>query len=134
MSKQTNPNSLKNLRPAKKGEVRNPNGRPPKVKSIPDILQKVGKEKIESHRLLSHIANYFPGIAKDLTFQEAVLRLVYAYAIEGAPWAVQYIAERTEGKVPQTLTVIDDIEEREKFRELSIETLEKLAYADESKN
>jgi hypothetical protein len=34
-----NPNSLKNLRPAKKGEVRNPKGRPPKRISLTDNLK-----------------------------------------------------------------------------------------------
>ena len=74
----------------KKGQSGNPKGRPPKVKSIPDILQKIGDEEgtVEGHSRL-----------------EVVMRQVYNYAIEGKAWAVQFIADRTEGKALERVQV-----------------------------
>ena len=40
---------------------------------------------------------------QQITKLEAVLRAVYGYALKGQSWAVQFIAERTEGKVRETL-------------------------------
>lgn len=69
----------------KPGVSGNPNGRPPKVRCIPDILLTVGEEEIDT---------------KDgkISKLEAVLRMVYKKAFEGQNWAVQFIADRTEGK------------------------------------
>jgi hypothetical protein len=41
-----NPKSLKNLRPAQKGEVRNPKGKPPKLPELDVLMAKIlGEEK-----------------------------------------------------------------------------------------
>ena len=77
--------SLKNLKPVKPGQVLNPAGRPPKARCIPDILKLIGDE-IDSRSGLPNI--------------ETVMRIVYRKALRGTPWAVQFISERTEGKVP----------------------------------
>jgi hypothetical protein len=71
----------------KPGQSGNAKGRPPKVKCIPDILNKIGAE-----------------LAPDgqSTKLDVVLEKVYALAMDGTPWAVEFIAERTEGRVPQT--------------------------------
>jgi len=73
-----------NLKPFKKGQSGNPKGRPPKVKCIPDILRKIGEEE---------------GL-KDgsKTKLDVVMYKVFQFALEGKPWAVQFIADRTEGK------------------------------------
>ena len=52
-----------------------------------------------------------------------VLRKVFEYALQGKAWAVEFIAERTEGKVRQELSVgvmpevlftpIDEVSEEE---------------------
>ena len=39
------------------------------------------------------------------------MRSVYNYALKGQSWAVQFIAERTEGKVPNTVTVDESTQE-----------------------
>ena len=72
----------------KPGVSGNPNGRPPKVRCIPDILLTVGEEEIDT---------------KDgkISKLEAVLRMVYKKAFEGQNWAVQFIADRTEGKAKE---------------------------------
>jgi len=78
--------SLKNLKPVKRGEIRNPAGRPPKARCIPDILKLIGDE-IDSRSGLPNI--------------EALMRIVYKKALRGIPWAVSFVAERTEGRVAQ---------------------------------
>ena len=65
-------------------------GRPPKDRCIPDILSAIGKE-------------YVAG--SDQTRLEFVMARVFDYAVKGKSWAVQFIAERTEGKVTQGVDV-----------------------------
>jgi len=59
------------------------NGRPKGVQSIPDILRKIGDEE---------------GTVDGLNKLEVVLRKVFGFAVEGKSWAVQFIADRTEGR------------------------------------
>ena len=81
-------NSTKKVvgRPFKKGQSGNPNGRPPKVKCIPDILRKIGEEE---------------GTVDGKTKLDVIMYKVYQFALEGKPWAVQFIADRTEGKAKE---------------------------------
>jgi hypothetical protein len=72
-----------NLRPFKKGQSGNPNGRPKKINTIPDILRKIGDEE---------------GTADGKSKLDVIMYKVFQYALEGKPWAVQFIADRTEGK------------------------------------
>ena len=67
----------------KPGVSGNPNGRPKGVQSIPDILRKIGEEE---------------GTVDGLNKLEVVLRKVFGFAVEGKSWAVQFIADRTEGR------------------------------------
>lgn len=69
----------------KKGQSGNPKGRPKKGSAIADILNEIGKETIEVD-------------GRKITKREAVMKKVYAEAIKGNNWAVQFIADRTEGK------------------------------------
>ena len=71
----------------KSGVSGNPNGRHKGIQSIPDILKKIGYEE---------------GL-KDgsKTKLEVVMSRVFGYALEGRPWAVQFIADRTEGKAKE---------------------------------
>ena len=66
----------------KPGVSGNPKGRPKGVQSIPDILKEIGKED---------------GTVTGLNKLEVVMRKVFQFAVEGKPWAVQFIADRTEG-------------------------------------
>ena len=78
-----------NGRKFKPGQSGNPKGRPPKVKCIPDILRKIGEE---------------PGTESgDMTKLDVVMHKVFKFAVEGRPWAVQFIADRTEGKPIATI-------------------------------
>jgi hypothetical protein len=76
--------SLKNLKPVKLGQVLNPHGRPKKISCIPDILREIGDE-VDPKTGAPNL--------------ETVMRIVYNKALQGAAWAVEFIAERCEGKV-----------------------------------
>ena len=58
-------------------------GRPKGVQSIPDILRKIGEED---------------GTLDGKSKLDVIMYKVYQFALEGKPWAVQFIADRTEGK------------------------------------
>lgn len=95
------------LRPAKKGEIRNPHGRPKKEICIPDILREIGTAKINVN-------------GRMVTKRQLMLEQVYAHAIKGEQWAVQFIADRTEGKVVEK-TQVENVSPREVvFREVRV--------------
>ena len=70
----------------KSGVSGNPNGRPRGVQSIPDILRKIGDEE---------------GTTDGKSKLDVVLYKVFQYALEGKSWAVQFIADRTEGRATE---------------------------------
>lgn len=84
--------SLENLQMWKPGQSGNPKGRPAKARCIPDILEKIGQEKSGRKKL-------------DPTNIEAVMREVFKLAKEGKAWAVQFIADRLEGRPAQTVDI-----------------------------
>ncbi len=90
-----------NLRPAKKGEVRNPHGRPKKELHIPDLLNKIGDEPCPES-LMVGLKKIYPNLG-EINHREALQRVAYYYALRGQPWAIQYIADRTDGKPKQTI-------------------------------
>jgi len=65
------------------GQSGNPNGRKPKINTIPDILRKIGDED---------------GTVDGKSKLDVIMYKVFQFALEGKPWAVQFIADRTEGK------------------------------------
>ena len=58
-------------------------GRPKGSQSIPDILRKIGDEE---------------GTTDGKSKLDVVMYKVFQYALQGKSWAVQFIADRTEGK------------------------------------
>ena len=66
-------------------------GRPIGKQSIPDILRHIGDEEGTTD-----------GIHTKL---DVVLRKVFDYALDGKHWAVQFIADRTEGRPLQAISV-----------------------------
>lgn len=78
-------------------------GRPKKMRRIPDLLAKIGKLNVQDDPLIPDaLKAKFKDIGK-VTNLDAVIRMVYIYALKGQSWAVQFIAERTEGKVPDEI-------------------------------
>jgi len=67
----------------KPGQSGNPKGRPRNTPQICDMLRKMGNELA-------------PGSTK--TIFELIMRNTLLKAVNGEPWAVQFVADRTEGK------------------------------------
>ena len=86
----------------KAGVSGNPNGRPQNKQSIPDLLRKIGSEE---------------GSVDGWSKLEVVLRKVFGFAVDGRAWAVQFIADRTEGKAIERSANVSD-EWKELAREL----------------
>ncbi len=84
----------------KKGfDPRRSKGRPPAPKCIPDILRLIGDEALPPE-----LAGKLPAAIRDsATYIQALMRVTYLRALQGESWAVQFIADRTEGKVKDTL-------------------------------
>ena len=83
----------------------NPNGRPVTKLCIPDILKKIGKQDI--HENLEKSAREMfniPGSDR-LTNLEVVMYKIYFDALSGKDSAVEFIAARTEGKVPMSMPI-----------------------------
>jgi len=59
-------------------------------RSIPDILRKIGEQQKQTSEL---------GKAEKL---DVLLNVVYNLALQGEKWAVEFIADRTEGKAITT--------------------------------
>ena len=81
----------------KSGVSGNPNGRPKGIQSIPDILRKIGEED---------------GTVDGKSKLDVIMYMVFSFALEGKPWAVQFIADRTEGKAlerVQTQEIHDEL-------------------------
>lgn len=86
---------------AKPGEVRNPAGRPPTTKCIPEILRRIGDDPIpevfvEQLRIINPKIKIEP---KNNNMRFGMLLRTYYDAIRGDKDARGFIAERTEGKV-----------------------------------
>jgi hypothetical protein len=80
-------------------------GRPKGSMSIPDMLRRIGEESVPVELQLK-VKRLFDEVETDkMTLMEAVMRTTMMYAIQGKPWAVQFIADRTEGKPQQTINV-----------------------------
>ena len=74
----------------KKGQSGNPNGRPPKDRCLRDILTAIGVETPDG---------------AETTRIELLCRKVYEQADNGQRWAVEFIAERTEGKAASSVEI-----------------------------
>lgn len=87
---------------------RNLRGRGKGVVSIPDLLRRVGRKRLPA-ALRKKIAlaqgTSTTHLRRDITQLEALSDAVYYHALMGESWAVQFVAERTEGKVKDTLAI-----------------------------
>lgn len=78
---------------------------PKATKRIPDLLRRFGQWECPE-ALIDKMTAVFPQAKRQkLDVFGAVMLRVYVEALQGEPWAVQFIAERTEGKVKDTLAV-----------------------------
>lgn len=93
-----NPNAAANLRPAKKGEVRNPKGRPP---GIPNAKTRY-KRLLE---LTETIKNPVTGEMEEFSIIEQLDMQVIAKARKGDLAAYRELMDRLEGKAKQSVDV-----------------------------
>ena len=102
MPDKTGDNRLNNGQFAK-GQSGNPNGRPKGSLSIPDMLRRIGEEDVPKE-LKERVKKLFNSAELgEITMMEAIMRTTMMYAIQGKSWAVQFIADRMEGKPRQTI-------------------------------
>lgn len=94
--------------PWKKGDPSpNPSGHPKGQPNIKTRLEKYGKLKTPQGTLKELIGT-FPEIVKDgLTVDDATWLNVRLMAMKGDSWAVNFIAERTEGHVKEVFEIED---------------------------
>ena len=109
-----------NLRPAKKGEVRNPHGRPKKALCIPDMLRAIGDEPVPAHLLATLQADWGPDF-RPRNMRDAALRVSYAQYAKGDKDARQFVVDRTEGKVTDKLQLEDVTPNRIIFEEVLVD-------------
>jgi len=86
----------------KKGECRNPKGKAKGVKSIKTILDQIGKTKAPE-QFIQKIQSKFPQVKKVKDLKELGLWVVMIEYLKGKPWAVEFVADRTEGKALQRM-------------------------------
>ena len=72
---------------------------------LPDILRRIGKEKLPSEVQQALARGNANSILHSKTMTEAMCRRIYLEAIRGNPDAWKFIAERTEGKVKDQLMI-----------------------------
>jgi hypothetical protein len=95
-------NSLKNLRPYKKGKSGNPNGRPKGSKSVSTVLKKLLKEEIK------YTTIHTGGKEVKLTLADALAYNLYKTALHSDREDIKLkasdmIMDRTEGKPLQSI-------------------------------
>jgi hypothetical protein len=84
-----------------KGQSGNPGGAKKGVQRIKALLDHYAVIGCPAEDMKA-IRSRFPGV-NQLTLQGAVMLKTYAAALDGEDWALEFLAERTEGKVPQGL-------------------------------
>ncbi|MDA1044347.1 MAG: hypothetical protein O3C57_03885 [Verrucomicrobia bacterium] len=92
-------------KPFKKGydPRRNMAGRPKNGASIPETLRAIGAQELPADWKTVLQAH---GIdATGMTKLQAVMHVVFIQAIQGESWALHFLAERTEGKVADTINL-----------------------------
>ena len=91
----------------KKGVSGNPRGRPKKNAHIASILDEISHQEIRDDR----------------TKLYEILDGVFSQALEGKPWAIEFIANRLEGKPRQAVDVTTETKEASPFSEMSVDEL-----------
>ena len=99
-------------------------GRPKGKETIAGILKEIGNEPVPDE-LKERVSSLFTqSELGEITMMEAILRTTVMYAVQGKQWAVQFIADRTEGRPIQTIGVIDAEEEPIKLFEFENNAVE----------
>ena len=104
------PKQLKNLRPIKKGEVKNPYGRPKKGESFADLFERFGKLAISKNKNILKLCldDLPPELLKEIKTVKhlAAFRLLMK-AAKGDLKATEILMDRQEGKPNQFIAQMD---------------------------
>lgn len=92
----------------KKGQSGNPAGRPRIGKTIPDLLRWAGDQKTPEQLAAKMRSVYNLPPNMPLTVEQTVALVVYANAMKGSIQHIQFIADRTEGKVKDVLDLTEN--------------------------
>ena len=99
-----------NLKPAKKGEIRNPYGRPKKGESFADLFERFGKLAISKNKNILKLTldDLPPELLKDIRTLKhlAAFRLIVK-AAKGHEKALEMVMDRAEGKPNQFIAQMD---------------------------
>lgn len=99
-----------NLKPAKKGEIRNPKGRPKKGESFADLYERFGKLALAKNKDILKITldDLPPELLKEIrTLKHLMVFRTIIRAAKGDLKAIELISDRTEGKAPQFVQTLD---------------------------
>ncbi len=100
----THKRNTKGLKPAKKGEVRNPNGRPKGSVNSKTVIKKL-LEMTAVSKVNGKMVPIEGLDGKQINFAEAVFTQVLAKALKGDISAANALFDRLEGKPKQTTDV-----------------------------
>jgi hypothetical protein len=103
MKYQPKPQSLANLKPAKKGEVRNPQGINRK-RPWTDRMFQHGEELLEATDEGKQIRKALK-LPDTATWADAAVRRLMREALKGNIQAIKEMADRTEGKPPERIEI-----------------------------
>jgi len=95
-------------KPFKPGQSGNLKGRPKKGHAIAELLRTIGDAKT---------TQFIDGEDVEISNRELLLMNTYKRAIQGESWAVQFIADREEGKALQKMEL--DIDQRISLNEVA---------------
>jgi len=106
----------------KQGQSGNPAGRPRKEICIPDILRDIGTRPVTEWMLVSLRKKYGP-MHDPKNMREAMLMAAYADAARGEAVSRAFIADRTEGKVPQAQINLNQNQDTDDLTKLPLREL-----------
>lgn len=99
-----------------KGVSGNPKGRPPNKKLIPDILREIGDQPAPPD-IIDKLQERLPSVNfQGINNLQALMYRIYFDAEDGDNHARELIAERTEGKVSQSIDIGGQIDPAAVFK------------------
>lgn len=109
-----------------KGVSGNPNGRPRKEMAIAGMLREIGDRPVDPYTLATLHRKYGPDHSPK-TMREALLMAAYKDAAAGDDRAREFIADRTEGRVPQAMVNLNANQNTDDLTKMPLAKLLELA-------
>lgn len=119
----------------KPGQSGNPSGRPKGAQSYAEIIRSLGSKRIRDiDAIPEELKRQLTIDNKDLTIKEALVYSATLRALAGDKHALDFVADREEGRAPETIKITDDrvIIDIDDDEESDEEVLEHDSYTDNS--